>query len=215
MQKNNGKQSHRQFVILDVSGDTGVDGSSTSHFIIAAVVIVGESDIQKLSATVDQYRQELGWKETHEFKFNTTKKEIIEKLIAKIRGCNFSAYAMVLDKRKIPVTPDIIDSTSLYYYVIKELLLKLNLQSPFITIDGIGGKKYMQRIKAYLRQNLKASGIEKCEIRFADSRKDSLIQVADIVAGSIARSFRDNRINSGRFLGLLEDRIIKIFELEF
>jgi len=215
MQENNGEQSHRQIVILDDSGDLGIHGSNTSHFIIAAVVIVGEADVQNLTAAVDQYRRELGWKETHEFKFNTTKKDIIEELINKIRSYDFSAYAMVLDKRKIPVTPDIIDSTSLYYYVMKELLLRLDLQSPLITIDGIGGKRYMQRIRAYLRQNLKASGIEKCEIRFADSKKDSLIQVADIVAGSIARSFRDDRTNAGKFLGLLEDKIVRIFDLEF
>ena len=54
---------------------------------------------------------------------------------------------MVLDKRRIPVTPDIIDSNSLYYYVMKELLLKLDLKNPHITIDGIGGKKYMQKIR--------------------------------------------------------------------
>jgi len=208
-------QSFKQFVFLDDSGDPGVAGSNTSHFIIAAVVIVGETDKQNLTAAIDQYRQKLGWKETHEFKFNTTRKDIIVDLISKIRGYDFSAYAMVLDKRKIPVTPDIIDSNSLYYYVLKELLLKLDLRSPIITIDGIGGKKYMQRVRAYLRQKLKASGIEKCEIRFADSKKDSLIQVSDIIAGSIARSFRNDRTDATKYVELLDKRIMNIFEMEF
>jgi hypothetical protein len=119
--------------------------------VIAAVVIVGEDERSKLITAIDNYRQKLGWKETHEFKFNTTKKDIIEELIKRIRSHNFSAYAMVLDKRKIPVTPDIIDSNSLYYYVMKELLLKLDLKAPHITIDGIGGKRYMQEVKTYLR----------------------------------------------------------------
>ena len=205
----------RQFAIFDDSGDPGVDGSSTSHFVIAAVVIVGEDERDKLITAIDNYRQKLGWKKTHEFKFNTTKKGIIEELIKLIRGYEFSAYAMVLDKRKIPVTPDIIDSNSLYYYVMKELLLKLDLKNPHITIDGIGGKRYMQKIRAYLRQNLKANGVEKCEIKFADSKKDSLVQLTDIVAGSIARSFRDDRVKNDKFLKLMEDRIIQVFDLDF
>jgi len=212
MQEHNEAQDSKQFVILDDSGDPGVSSSSTSHFIIAAVVIMGEDDKQRLITAVDEYRQELGWKETHEFKFNTTKKDIIEELIKKIQVYKFSVYATVLDKRKIPVTPDIIDSNSLYYYIMKELLLKLDLSNPYITIDGIGGKKYMQKIRTYLRQKLKASGIEKCEIKFADSKKDSLVQVADVVAGSIARSFRDDRINAKKFLELMGDKVVQIYE---
>ena len=215
MEEHREAYTYKQFAYLDDSGDPGVDGSSTSHFVIAAVVIVGDDDRQKLIDAIDKYRQKLGWKETHEFKFNTTKKGIIEGLIKVIRGYRFSAYAIVLDKRKIPVTPDIIDSNSLYYYVMKELLLKLDLINPYITIDGIGGKRYMQKIRTYLRQNLKSNGVEKCVIKFADSKKDSLVQLTDIVAGCVSRSFRDDRINTDKFLKLMGDRIIQIFDLDF
>lgn len=215
MEELNEVHTLRQFIIVDDSGDPGVDGSSTSHFIIAAVIIVGEDERGKLVAAVDKYRQKMGWKDTHEFKFNTTKKVIIEELITIIQKYEFSAYAMVLDKSRIPVTPDIIDSNSLYYYVMKELLLKLDLRNPHITIDGIGGKKYMQRIRTYIRKNLKAGGVEKCEIKFADSKKDSLIQIADIVAGSVARSFRDDRVNTEKYLKLMNKKIVQIFELDF
>ena len=215
MQDDNIRQPYRQYVILDESGDPGVDGSNTSHFIVAAVVIVSETEKQRLTNAVDQYRKKLGWKETHEFKFNTTKKEIIEELIINIRDYDFSAYAIVLDKTKIPVTPDIIDSNSLYYYIMKELLVKLDLKNPYITIDGIGGKQYKQRVIAYLRHNLKATGVDKCEIKFSDSKKDSLIQIADIVAGSVARSYRDDRTEAKKFLGLLGNKITQIFEMKF
>ena len=215
MEEHKEEYTYKQFAVLDDSGDPGVDGSSTSHFVIAAVIIVGDDDRQKLIDAIDKYRQKLGWKETHEFKFNTTKKGIIEELIKVIRGYKFSAYAMVLDKRKIPVTPDIIDSNSLYYYVMKELLLKLDLKNPHITIDGIGGKRYMQKIRTYLRQNLKSNGVEKCVIKFADSKKDSLVQLTDIVAGSVARSFRDDRNNTDKFLKLMGGKIIQIFDLDF
>jgi len=73
----------------------------------------------------------------------------------------------------------------------------------------------MQKIRTYLRQNLKSNGVEKCVIKFADSKKDSLVQLTDIVAGSVARSFRDDRITTDKFLKLMGDKIIQIFDLDF
>ena len=113
------------------------------------------------------------------------------------------------------LAPDIIDSNSLYYYIMKELLIKLDLKNPHITIDGISGKKHKQNVAVYLRHYLKASGIDKCDIRFSDSKKDSLIQTADIVAGSIARSYRDDRAEAKKFVGLLGSKIVQIFEMKF
>jgi len=51
--------------------------------------------------------------------------------------------------------------------------------------------------------------------QFADSKKDSLVQLTDIVAGSVARSFRDDRINTDKFLKLMGGKIIQIFDLDF
>ena len=215
MNENINEQQQREYVICDDSGDPGVEDSSMSHFIIAAVIVVGEDKKEKLTAAVDKYRKTLGWKETHEFKFNTTKKSIIEELITRISDHDFSAYAMVLDKRKIPVTPDIISSKSLYYYVMKELLIKLDLENPYIIIDGISGKRYMQDVRTYLRKNLKTTNYDKFDLKFADSRKNSLIQIADIIAGSVARLYRKDRADSNKFYNLLESKIVDVFEIEF
>jgi len=47
------------------------------------------------------------------------------------------------------------------------------------------------------------------------NEKDSLIQVADVVAGSVARSFRDDRAKADKFIKLLEGKLVDIFEMEF
>jgi len=60
---------------------------------------------------------------------------------------------------------------SLYNHVIKELLVKLELSESIIEIDGIGGKKYMQKVRSYLRQSLRDEGVINCQIRFVDSKK--------------------------------------------
>ena len=60
-----------------------------------------------------------------------------------------------------------------------------------------------------MRQNLKANGIEKTTIRFVDSRKDSIVQLADIIAGAVARSYKD-KTDAQKYLKLLKDKIVKI-----
>jgi tryptophan 2,3-dioxygenase len=49
-------------------------------------------------------------------------------------------------------------------------------------------------------------------IRFADSKKDSLIQLADIVAGAIARSYKD-KADAWKYKELLENKIISVEEI--
>ena len=103
---------------------------------------------------------------------------------------------------------------NLYNYAIKELLLRLRLGTePVIVIDGVTDKKHIQRIRTYLRQALKQHGVEKCKIGLVDSRKEPLIQLADIVAGSVARSFDKTKADHGDYLKLLKPMFKKIYKI--
>jgi hypothetical protein len=203
-----------QFIFIDDSGDPGLTNSSSSHFIIAAVVVVCADELDNITKVIDEYRNELGWAVLHEFKFNSTKKTIIVELINRVNKYSYTTYAMVLDKKEIPVNRDIIDKDSLYYFVIKELLLKLDLESPVISIDGRIGRKYIQKVRTYLRKKLNENGITDCKISFFDSRKNSLIQFADIVVGSIARSYQPDKTDNMKYKKLLEDKIVAIYKVK-
>ena len=48
---------------------------------------------------------------------------------------------------------------------------------------------------------------------FVDSRKDSLVQLTDIIAGAIARSYRD-KTDAHKYLKLLKDKIITIDKIK-
>jgi len=94
-----------------------------------------------------------------------------------------------------------------------ELLLKVGKNDQVVTIDGKSSKKYDKQVRTYLRQCLKDKGIENTSIKFVDSRKDSLIQLADIVAGAVARSFK-KKDDAQKYLNLLGDKIIKIEKIK-
>ena len=90
--------------------------------------------------------------------------------------------------------------------------MKLSAES-VIVIDGVADKKQIQRMRTYLRQALKQQGVEKCKISFVDSRKEPLIQLADIIAGSIARSYDITKSDRNEYIKLLKSKINKICKI--
>ena len=203
---------YKEFVYIDDSGDPGLVKSSTSHFIVAAVLVVERENLNNLIVALDGFRAGLGWNEQHELKFNSAKKSIILNLLKFLQRFEFKAYAAVMDKTRITTKPQLASDESLYLYSIKELL-RLELSEPVIFIDGVTDKKHIQRTRTYLRQALKHQGVVASKIRFVDSRKDVLIQLADVVAGSIARSYDKKKSDHNDYLKLLESKIEGIFEI--
>jgi len=54
---------------------------------------------------------------------------------------------------------------------------------------------------SYLRKEIGSGKILK--YRLIDSKKDNLIQLADMVVGAIARSYNENRKNNNQWLNIL------------
>ncbi|MCL2202017.1 MAG: DUF3800 domain-containing protein [Oscillospiraceae bacterium] len=204
----------KQYIFIDDSGDTGFKKSSSSHFLIAAVIVVDEEKKQLLNDAITLFRRNLGWYELDEFKFSITNKKTVLKLIDFIKEFDFSAQVMVLDKAKLTAENIPKDKATLYYRVVKELLLKLKLTDPVITIDGRAGKQYAKEIKTYLRQSLREAGVHGSRIYLVDSRKNSLVQLADIVAGSVSRSYSTDKTDSAVYIKALGNKITKIHEFE-
>ena len=203
----------KEFLILDDSGDPGLVKSSTSHFIVAAVLVLNSESYDKLVMAMNDFRAGLGWNELDELKFSKTRKIVIKRLLTFIQQLEFKAYAIVVDKSKLTDKSLLTIDDSLYNYAIKELLLRLKLSNPVIFIDGVSHKKQAERFRTYLRKHLKKHGVEKSKIRFVDSRKDVLVQLADIIAGVIARSYSKKKGSNDEYLKLLKSKIEEIYEI--
>ena len=204
---------YKEFVYIDDSGDPGLMKSSTSHFIVAAVLVVERENLNNLIVALDGFRAGLGWNELHELKFNSTKKSIIKNLLRFVQRFDFEAYAAVIDKTKMIAKPKLASGESLYHFTIKELLLRLDLSDAVVFIDGVAHKRQAERIRTYLRRELKGHGVSKYEIKFVDSRKNALIQLADIVAGSIARSYDKEKHDHNDYFNLLKSKVKEIYEV--
>ena len=67
------------------------------------------------------------------------------------------------------------------------------LLNAFVKIDGSGSKEFQNAMISYLRKQIGSDKVRKYKL--VDSKKDNLIQLADMTVGAIARSFNDNRKN--------------------
>ena len=204
----------KQFIFIDDSGDPGLIKSSTSHFIVVAVLVANSENYARLVTALSGFKAGLGWNELDELKFNKTRKIVIKNLLKFIRQFEFELFAVVIDKTKMTTPPQLPSGETLYLYALKDLLLKLRLSEPIIFIDGVTEKKHIQHTRTYLRQALRQYGVEKCKISFVDSRKDVVVQLADVFAGSIARSFNKKKVDHNDYIELLQTKIKGIYEIK-
>lgn len=201
----------KYFIYIDDSGDPGLRGDGSSNFIIASVVVVGQKNRDGLAKAIDEYKKGLGWKEREELKFHKTHKDAIRLAIKTANRYDYLAYAIVIDKSKIDMhSLSSVERNSIFLYTVKKLLIKMGLPDSDIIIDGIRGPKYTKKARAYLRQELKNAGLQTGRISFEDSRSNPLIQLADLVAGSVARSLT-NKADSEEYIRLFGRRLKKIF----
>ena len=177
-------------VLIDESGDPGfklVRGSS-SHFVIAMVVFDDFAEAERTSAAVAELRVRLGLKT--EFKFSKCHDDVKDAFFDCVRGYGFSVRALVVDKSAIYSETLRERKDRFYNFFVRQLLAHDNgvLADARIKIDGSGDRTFKKELSAYLRRQLQYGQLH--SIRFAESHRDNLIQLADMASGAIFRSYR-------------------------
>lgn len=200
----------KQLVFIDDSGDPGfkLDKGSSSHFVIATVIFDDPLDAEETALIIKKYRRELGWSDKREFKFNKTNKKIIGELLGRVTNCNFKIRAICIDKSKIYSHELKNKQDSFYNYAIKEVLSKTDsLNAADIRLDGHSGREYKKSAITYLRREVNTQSKKIAKVRFVDSSTNVLIQLADLVAGSILRSTQTAKTDHAVYTKILEKRI--------
>lgn len=82
-----------------------------------------------------------------------------------------------------------------------------------IKIDGRSSKRNMQKTATYLRQEALRYNLRKLQIGFEDSSKNNLIQLADLIAGSINRSLT-SKTDSKEYIEIIKEKIVSIKKID-
>jgi len=181
-------------VFIDDSGDAGfkLEKGSTSFFIIAMVIFDDELVAEEASIAIKRFRRQLGWPDYREFRFHKLAREIRKGFLQVVSDFKFRVRVLVVEKKVIRSDELKARKDKFYGYFIKEALKQSGgaILNAKIKIDGSGDRVFRKSFLAYLRRELSSQErlvMRNC--RLVDSQGNVLVQLADMIAGSINRSY--------------------------
>lgn len=205
-----------QLIFIDDSGDPGFKkGVSSSHFLLAAALFMDSDTAKAVNDAITDYRRSLGWRDDYEFKFAKIRKDIITELLKIVTHYDFQIYAVYVNKENYTnLFRFCLDSEKFYNWATKELLATMPLAEARVKIDGKYNKQYKLHVKTYIRKELNTKSRKVAVFGVQDSKRDNLIQLADIIAGSIHRSFQSDKTDSEKYISIIKKKIVTLKELD-
>lgn len=191
-------------VFIDESGDPGfkVAQGSSEVFVLAMVVFNNAADAQAASEMIKDAQTRNRIKP--EWKFSKSSNEARDSFFTSLAGARFVCRSIVVRKNVIHSENLKTRPRRFYNFFTRQMCQHDGglLRGARIVIDGSGERAFKQELQSYMRQNLPPGTITK--MSFKDSQKDPLVQLADMCAGAIARSYAaDRRKDSQRWREML------------
>ncbi len=180
-------------VFVDDSGCPGfkfADGSST-HVVMAAAIFPDPLEIERLASAMDFCASKN--RLTKEFKYSGLKERHRDCLFECTSGVRLILRAITADKRKV-YSPLLREGPPLKSHLLRQLLTHHfgNISNAKVVVDGkdtrglgIPDRDYIKR-----KVNKETPGTIH-SVKFADSKQNRGIQIADMLAGAIGRSIQE------------------------
>lgn len=207
----------RIYAFTDESGAFGWDLSNVSvstHFVICAI-LVKESDLNKLRLEVDKVREKHF--RTSEIKSSNIgkKHDRRKRVLADVMGLPFTIFSVVIDKRMLVNSEGLKYKTSFYKFMNNIMHKELRKAFSKLTIvaDEIGGSDYMKSFSEYVKKKQDVISLfGEAQFLFESSENDVLIQLADLISGTIAYNYDAHKVNEDvpDYIKMLQKKIIRI-----
>lgn len=198
-------------VFIDESGCAGFKFSkgSNPNFCVAMVIFKSDDEARQTAKTIDNTAIAVGQKP--EFKFCKCQTSTRDAFFEDVIKHDFLVRAIVIDKQKLESMHLRSHTDQFYNYFVHQLMKHDNdiLVNARVKIDGSGDRKFKRSMNKYLRHELRPGKIR--YVRMVDSKKDRLIQLADMCVGAIARKYNPNRNMNDRWANLLSTKINDIW----
>jgi len=178
-------------VFVDESGDTGLklDKGSSRYFVISLVLFEEHDEAIACSKCIELLKKELGIPVYSEFKFSKLKMEQRKTFLKKMLPYSFFYFGIIIDKKSNRLYQDTLRIKESFYKYTCSLVFenaKPYLKDAIVVVDGSGSRQFKLQFQSYLKHKIGAGIIKKIKIQ--DSKKDNLIQLADMIAGALHRS---------------------------
>lgn len=205
-------------VFIDDSGDPGFKFTrgSTPVFVIALVIFDDNLEAEKTSLAVKELRRTLGFPDYSEFRFNKDRPEVRLKFLETVRKFNFRVRAIVMRKDLIRSPALTSSKVKFFNYTVKMVLQNSggSIKNAKLKIDAGGERELRNQLRVYLSKELnnKESKIFS-DLKFVDSEENTLIQLADMVAGAINYSY-SSKPAADIYKEAIEKRLENVWEFK-
>lgn len=183
-------------VFVDDSGNPGLKlgEGSTRYLVVALVVFEDRREAQAVDNRVTQLRKDLGLHPLFEFKFRKCSRNMRERFFHAVAPCEFFYCSTVINKGDPDKLWQLGLSAKEPFYKHAASLAFINaqdfLEDAIVTLDGEGGRHFRRELQSHLKQSINVKGQRNIrKVRMADSSRNNLLQLADMVAGAVNRSF--------------------------
>lgn len=202
-------------VFVDESGDPGLklDGGSTAYFIVTIVVFEDHDEAQAADQRITLLRRELDLSEKFEFHFSKCHQELRERFLAAVVPYDFLYLGIVINKALL-YGPGFQYRESFYKYVCGLVFenAKPYLDEAIVIFDGSGSKDFRRQLERYLKRRINTTGSARRirKVKIQESRRNNLIQLADMICGALARSFKPEKADSKLYRKIISLRELHV-----
>jgi hypothetical protein len=200
-------------IFIDESGDPGfkLGRGSTAVFVAVMVAFADGKAARATTAAIDALAARL--KIRGEFKFSQSRDAVRDDFFDVVRHCDFRVRAIVVRKGRVYSPHLRSEKEDFYRFFVRQMLSHDGglLRDAQVIIDGSGDRTFKRELKSYLKKQL-APGVLR-DLRFSNSANDRLLQLADMCAGAIARSYSD-RGEPSRWRRMLLCRLDNVWEFK-
>jgi hypothetical protein len=189
---------------IDAYGDPSLDiekAGVTTSFIVAAVVVPGEK-VPTLRAEVDAVRAKFFG--PGPIKSAKCKDDRRISVLRALQELDFKFVAVAVDKSRVLRDSGLVFGEPFVKFMHRRLLDRLFAASPDLQVvaDRYGRDDFMDGFKKYVLANRIGLGqgdlFRKAKFEFAASAAEPLVQLADFVAGSLARLFDPKKLSPAK-----------------
>ncbi|WP_282170904.1 DUF3800 domain-containing protein [Ruegeria atlantica] len=189
---------------IDESGDPGfkLDKGSSQVFVLCVVVF---KDAAASKPVGDEIAALMGTERVKpEWKFSKTRDVSRDAFFEAAAAWDFQCRSVVVQKEEI-ISHHLRTKPRRFYNYFTKMMFEKDgglLKGAKVVLDGSGDRRFRKELVGYMRRELPKGSIKKFDFR--DSRKDPLVQLADMCADAIARSYSDKRRDGARWRTMLE-----------
>lgn len=200
---------------IDESGENNLnlDKNGTSKFFVAVATLVEEENIVLINELISNLKKEMNRLETDEFKSSSMRSiKSRKEFLSKIAKLPINFYVFIVDKKNIKSDSGLVYKSVFYKYINKIFYQKIAKDTKYdklkIFADEIGSQDFRDSFSKYLKKKRKEPTLfERNDCfshSFEDSKENNIIQISDIVAGTILKHYTQ---------GNKDDEIYECFNL--